>query len=242
MALIENVAMDPAQEAHDRWVVAAWRFATSKKSDFGWNSILKPWFEDYFSKNLMGEMLDAGCGAGDILSIQTLSYERYLGVDWAATMLEISRNRYPSNSFMLADVRDLSQVGNSEFDSVVCINVAADHPDVGRAFSEFRRVLRPGGRLLLATEHPSWTSGKDAVSKNDTDYFHEFIFESAFLGEDMPILGWHRNVQEYATNLSSSGFRLNLLIEPSPIEQDPGNLGKNLDEFPMFLIFECEAI
>ena len=98
-----------------------------------------------------GETLEVGFGTG-------LNLPHYpdgvnlIGVDLSPDMLALARARADrigrTVGLIEADAMDLPFPDES-FDTVVCTYVLCSVPDDGLAVSEMRRVLRPGGRLIL---------------------------------------------------------------------------------------------
>ncbi|PKQ30613.1 MAG: SAM-dependent methyltransferase [Actinobacteria bacterium HGW-Actinobacteria-2] len=78
---------------------------------------------------------------------------RLTGVDLSPAMLAVAVERAAQRGRKLhAVVGDAAQLpfADASFDSLVCTFALCEVPDVGVALTEFARVLRPGGRLLLA--------------------------------------------------------------------------------------------
>ena len=117
----------------------------------------------YFEKLLVGDGRQWVCGQarGEVLEIaigtgRNLPYYpadvRLTGVDLTPAMLEIARRR----AHELGREVDL-RVGDAQaldlldhrFDTVVATLALSSTPNDRRAMAEMRRVLRPGGRLLL---------------------------------------------------------------------------------------------
>lgn len=129
--------------------------------------VLEPWYEHLYARlhtilalhlapppdTPPGRALDAGCGHGfQTALLKTLGYETH-GVDIAAALLALARQRLPAAAFARADVAALPYAAGT-FDAVACcgstLSFVAD-PD--QALAEIARVLRPEGRLLLECEH-----------------------------------------------------------------------------------------
>jgi SAM-dependent methyltransferase len=93
-------------------------------------------------------VLDLGCGAGDFLGALRAAGAEPVGVEIAQAAVERARTNVPG-----ADVRLLEDgvipAGHGDFDLVWCSEVLEHIPDVAEALHEVRRVLKPGGRLLL---------------------------------------------------------------------------------------------
>ncbi|WP_338035777.1 class I SAM-dependent methyltransferase [Halomicrobium salinisoli] len=107
-------------------------------------------------------VLDAGCGAGRPV-LETLAREHdVVGLDISTGQLRIARERAPDERFAQGDlanlpVRDDAVDGVASFHAV--IHVPKDeHADV---LSEFHRVLRPGGDLLVVMGDDAWEGRND---------------------------------------------------------------------------------
>lgn len=92
-------------------------------------------------------VLDAGCGTGKVLDL--LGDAAVTGLDLSATGLALARRRGPF-ALVRASVAALP-FGEASFDVVVSLDVLANLPPeaVPGALADCRRVLAPGGRLLL---------------------------------------------------------------------------------------------
>jgi SAM-dependent methyltransferase len=107
-------------------------------------------------------ILDAGCGTGKVLA-GLAGHEAY-GLDLSAEALSLSRRRGLSQ-LARASVTELP-CRSGYFDLVVSLDVLPNVEDaaVPRTLAEFRRVLRPGGHLLLnLTAYPFLYSEHDCA-------------------------------------------------------------------------------
>jgi ubiquinone/menaquinone biosynthesis C-methylase UbiE len=94
-------------------------------------------------------VLDVGCGTGLMSAKLAASGRRVVGVDLSSAMIERARHRYcPGATFRRGDAENLPGM-DGEFDAVVNLISFHHYPNPARAAGEFRRVLRPGGRLVL---------------------------------------------------------------------------------------------
>jgi SAM-dependent methyltransferase len=97
----------------------------------------------------VGVALDAGCGTGRHAAyLASLGY-RVIGVDTSREMLERAREKVPDGEFHEADLCDLP-LADDAVDLVLCALALTHVPDLGPAFREFVRVLRPGGHLVVS--------------------------------------------------------------------------------------------
>jgi ubiquinone/menaquinone biosynthesis C-methylase UbiE len=98
-----------------------------------------------------GEVLEVAVGTGRNLPLYPPGI-RLTGIDFSLTMLELAR-RQADRLGLDADLRmgdaQALELPEACFDTVVCTCSLCAIPDERRAIAEMRRVLRPGGRLLL---------------------------------------------------------------------------------------------
>ena len=94
-------------------------------------------------------VLDVGCGTGIMSAKLAASGRDTLGVDLSPAMIHRARRKRTANlDFIIGDAEHLP-VADGEFDAVVNLISLHHYPNANRALSEFHRVLRPGGRLVL---------------------------------------------------------------------------------------------
>jgi ubiquinone/menaquinone biosynthesis C-methylase UbiE len=108
------------------------------------------------------KVLDVGCGTGYLTRIIAPVVGpdgQVTGVDPAAPMIEYARRLAPDNcTYLLGEGQDLD-LPDESFDVVVS-SLAVHHMPAerrGDALREMYRVLRPGGRLLIAEYRPPAT-------------------------------------------------------------------------------------
>ncbi|HEY0637790.1 MAG TPA: class I SAM-dependent methyltransferase [Pseudonocardiaceae bacterium] len=96
-------------------------------------------------------VLDAGCGPGHVTAyLRGLGLDAF-GLDLSPAMVEFARAAYPGVTFAVGSMT-APDAGDGELDGLLAwystIHLTEDELRV--AIGEFRRVLRPGGVLLLA--------------------------------------------------------------------------------------------
>jgi ubiquinone/menaquinone biosynthesis C-methylase UbiE len=96
-------------------------------------------------------VLDLGCGEGDFTVWLAEAGARVLGVDVAEAALRRARRRHPGVEFELAPIDGELPLPDASYDVVWASEVIEHVADTGRWLSEVRRVLAPGGRLLVTT-------------------------------------------------------------------------------------------
>jgi ubiquinone/menaquinone biosynthesis C-methylase UbiE len=98
-----------------------------------------------------GDVLEVAIGTGRNLPLYPNGI-RLTGVDFSPQMLQLAQRRAQELGrqvdLRLGDAQALD-LPDAAFDTVVCTLSLCAIPDQRRAIAEMRRVLRPGGRLLL---------------------------------------------------------------------------------------------
>lgn len=98
-----------------------------------------------------GVVGDVGCGPGHIAEHLHRLGLRPVGVDLSPRMIELARQRFPSMDFAVGSMLKLPADDHSWAGIVAFYSIIHLAPEeLPQAFAEFRRVLRPGGPLLLA--------------------------------------------------------------------------------------------
>ena len=99
----------------------------------------------------VGHVLDIGCGPAQVGRYLTARNVDVIGIDLAAAMLTVARDREPRIAPVAADLRALP-VRSESVAGIVAFYVLQHLPrsDLRTAIREQRRVLRRGGLLLVA--------------------------------------------------------------------------------------------
>jgi SAM-dependent methyltransferase len=98
----------------------------------------------YFSDSISGKTLDFGCGSKPYESIFK-SVTHYVGVD----IEKSGHNHKDSKVDLFYDGKTLP-FSNASFDSVICFEVLEHVFNINEVISEIKRVLKPGGYLLIS--------------------------------------------------------------------------------------------
>ncbi len=116
------------------------------------------WYEHFHRYVLAGELgsgkrvLDAACGEGYGSAHLARSAQTVIGVDISQEAIDHAKNCYRADNleFRLADVCHLP-FKDDEFDCVVSFETLEHLEDQSGLLKEFRRVLEPGGFLLISS-------------------------------------------------------------------------------------------
>ena len=95
---------------------------------------------------------DLGCGPGQIAHYLQAHGAQVTGIDLSLEMVKAARAHNPGIAFEQGNMLALDGVANGTFAGIAAFYaiVNLSHEELPRAFTELRRVLRPGGWLLLS--------------------------------------------------------------------------------------------
>ncbi|MFR9726818.1 methyltransferase domain-containing protein [Streptomyces sp. MS19] len=185
------------------------------------------------------DVLDLGCGAGHLAAeLLRRGAVRVVGVDGSESLLDAARDRLADvpaggRELRLHDLEEpLPFLPDASADLAV-LGLVHHHVEArGRLLGEIRRVLRPGGALLLSVTHPT----------SDWTHFGGFYFTEDRV--DLPIgdgfaLTYRRmTLETLLGELLGAGYALERLTEPRATEEaartDPRRYEKTRRQ-PMFL-------
>lgn len=109
-------------------------------------------FSQFFTETA-GDLLDVGCGTGLYWPVLSRYCDHIIGIDYSAAMISEAQNLIKAKE--LKNVEALVQNGedldfpSESFNTILCIDVLHHIPDIRRAISNFHRVLKLGGRVVV---------------------------------------------------------------------------------------------
>jgi ArsR family transcriptional regulator len=147
---------------------------------------------------------DLGCGTGQVAEVLAPWVRRVIAVDESAAMLQAARRRVRglANVEVRRGSLEALPIADASLDAVTCVLVLHHVPAPELALAEAARVLRPGGRLLLA----------DMLPHDRDGYRHQMGHVWLGFSED-----------EIGRHLSAAGFAHVRLrpLPPDPTAQGP---------------------
>lgn len=150
----------------------------------GWQSAAE---QDLFIAHLAldagSRVLDVACGSGGpALRIAARSGCSVVGVDLhedgiaTARKMAVDRGLADRADFQRADATQTLPFPDGSFDAVICIDAINHLPDRARVLAEFRRVLKPRGRLLYTDPVvvTGWLSSDEIRIRSSIGFFLYF--------------------------------------------------------------------
>ena len=158
-------------------------------------------------------ILDVGCGDGSALAVaaqyisgQNLAH-RFAGLDWSADALRQARAR--GLTVVRGSISPRLPVADGAADVVIMSELIEHLVDPDGAVAEVRRVLRPGGSLLLSTPNLAAWYNRGLLAVGIQPVFSEVSLTGVFGRPGRVVAGHLRLFTRRALTefLTASGFR-----------------------------------
>ncbi len=209
----------------------------------------------YFQEHFAGKsVLEIGCGTGYFTAKIAQHAQRAVGIDYNQEYLDVAarnwtREHYPNLEFQHGDIIDLSRSSSSfareAFDYVVLIDTflflfdtkyqGALYEHREAIMSNLRKLVKPGGLLLVMDPHPLWLTPWIGGPTNPVGILTEYRERRLKV---IPTL------EEMTGFLCDNGVRLKRVLEPRIDEQyasvDP-QAHTFMTNIPQWWFMEIEA-
>jgi len=204
------------------------------------------------------KILDLACGSGFFSRELAKTGAEVVGVDISSELINLAKKQEGKNvNYFISPAHELSMLADQSMDAVVTILAIQNIAEVKEVFAEVKRVLKPGGKLVVVMNHPafripkasSW--GWDEVSKTQYRRLDRYMAESKTAiqmhpGSDEKVTtpSFHRPLQYYSKLLANAGLvitRLEEWVSHKKSEPGPRQQAENRarQEFPLFLCLEA---
>lgn len=148
-------------------------------------------------------MLDLGCAFGFGTRILARRYDSF-GVDGSSRFIARAARTVRTARFALAKAEQ-APFRDAAFDAVVCLEVLEHLTDEKLAVDEIRRVLKPGGELVVSVPHKGVLRDWDSLNR----YLTRTGRQVAFPLDEMPGGSrWHRHYDVADLRALLTGFEI----------------------------------
>ena len=185
-------------------------------------------------------ILDAGCGAGPLLAALRDRGAIVTGFDKSAGMIELARRRLGDVAdLQVADLSSPLPFPDNTFDDVAASLVLHYLEDWGPTLAELRRVLKPGGRLIVSVEHPFAITLMHREAGRKADYFatSNRTEEWTMAGQTALMSFWDRPLHAMTDAFTAADFRIAVISEPGPAPAARELFPNDIAAKPRFLCF-----
>jgi 2-polyprenyl-3-methyl-5-hydroxy-6-metoxy-1,4-benzoquinol methylase len=195
-------------------------------------------------------VLDCGCGEGRFCRLLAARGARsVLGIDLCEAMISAANElKSGFEEYQVSDVQKLDSVEATSLDLVVSYLNQCDLPDYQANNRNVFRVLKPGGRFVIANLHPMRSAVGGWLKNEQGEKLHVILDNYLDEGErHWQIMGswltnFHRTLASYLDSYIATGFRLVKLLEPTASDENIRNHPGLEDErrVPNFIIYLLE--
>ncbi|UJW28945.1 GrpB family protein [Saccharothrix sp. AJ9571] len=188
------------------------------------------------------KVLDIGCAAGHLTAALADRGADVVGLDGSPALVDVAKREFGDRArFQQGDLTAPLDFADGTFDLVTASLVLHYLEDWGPVLAELRRVLRPGGALVLSVHHPEdwhWFDRPDYFRREQvTDQF-------ALGGREVDVRFYRRPLSQTFGALREAGFTVDVIDEPMPLpecrEISPRAYA-SLTTTPRFLYFRALA-
>ena len=153
------------------------------------------------------------------------------GIDKSAGMLELARRRLGDGAdLQVAELGSPLPFPDDTFDDVTASLVLHYLEDWGPALAELRRVVKPGGRLIVSVNHPFAENLAHRADVRKPGYFAtcNYTDEWTVGGQTALLSSWARPLHAMTDAFTAAGFRILVISEPAAAPDTPANCSRSL--------------
>jgi len=220
---------------------------------YWWNQgrqyLVTRFFQHHFRKRKAGEerlrILDIGCAAGGTLSHLT-RWGDVWGLDISPEAIALCRTwGIPEERLVLGDAENMNSFPDNQFDLITAVEILEHVERPGKALQEIRRVLKPGGLLIVTVP-----ADMRLWSKRDESLEHKTRYELGALRRLVAQTGFDILKSSYANAFYYWPYRLLIAwrqrraVQAAPqVRTDTYDVNPIINGvFTLFLKIEAEII
>jgi ubiquinone/menaquinone biosynthesis C-methylase UbiE len=213
------------------------------------NGLFNRWYARPAVLDLLGDVagrriLDVGCGSGPLVADLKERGASVAGLDASPAMIRLARERLGDDAELkVADLTQPLPYDDEAFDDALAVLVLHYLEDWSGPLTELRRVLKPGGRLVVVVNHPVIPP----VMYPEVDYFATVpnAEEYDFDGVSATLTIWYRSLSAMSESFTAGSFRISAISEPPVSPDTPPELLPPSESDPTrfigFIFFTLEA-
>ena len=157
-----------------------------------------------------GPIIDMGCGSGDLAG-DLFGKEKVIGADFCHGMLKEAQQKFNTLPLSQSDATNLP-FSDDSVRGMISAFVIRNIDGLPKAFSEFHRVMKPGGKLVIL----EFSLPKNPIIRFGFTQYLKIMFPIAcklFKGDGEAYEYLRKSIQDFGTNidvvslLNEAGFR-----------------------------------
>lgn len=159
-------------------------------------------FAELVTSGGLGPVCDAGCGPGRVAAHLTSLGLSVVGIDLSPRMIEVARAAHPDLRFDVGSLTALDLPDGALGGVVAWYSIIHTPPaHLPSVFAEFKRVIAPGGHLLLAFQ------------VGESEHVHR---EEAY-GHAVPLDNYRHSIDHVAALLEETGLAVHARAVREPL-------------------------
>lgn len=240
---------DQSEKLRQEWLQLAptWIAESRQGGDASRQGILDAYMLELCGKVEGLRILDCGCGEGRFCRMLVAKGAGYvLGVDTCEPMIEAARELKSDNEeYLVGDVQKLNFLEDGSFDLAISYLNQCDIPDHQANNYEVFRVLKKGGRFVVANIHPMRSAG--GSWHRSPEGYKEYVMLDRYFTEGTRtfemkgsmVTNFHRTLSTYIRSFLKAGFSLEDIVEPTASPEALRRFPQLDDELrvPNFIIY-----
>jgi len=206
-------------------------------------------------------VLDVACGQGVLCRLLQERGAEVTGIDASDPLIRAARDRGPAAiRYHVGNALDLSFLPAGHFSAAACVLAIQNIHPIAPVFTAVHRVLKPGGRLVLVLNHPSFRGPKETSWGWDESRGIQYRRVDRYLiprkapivtnpGSAPGAYTWtfHKPLEAYVKALRGAGLLIDAIEEwPSHKTSEPGpraaaeNTARK--EIPLFMAIQAVKV
>ena len=209
------------------------------------------------------KILDVACGQGVLCRLLAAAGAMATGVDSSKELIDAAKLRAEESAvrgtFFVSDARELVGLPTGEFDAAACVLAIQNIHPIAPLCAAVARVLKPGGRFVIAMSHPAFRGPKESSWGWDGNAVQYRRVDRYLIPRKAPIVmhpgkkdsrytwTFHKPLEDYVNALRNAGLLIDALEEwPSHKTSEPGprQAAENTarKEIPLFMAIRAIKI
>ncbi|MEN9649705.1 MAG: hypothetical protein RL094_672 [Candidatus Parcubacteria bacterium] len=242
--------------------VASWYDEYLSDSDSYQQQVILPNIQRIVDPQKGQRILDLACGQGFFAAHMAASGADIMGVDISSELVQTAKKkiRLPNVIFEVSSAHKLGFLKDASYDTVYSVLAAQNIKELDETFAECQRILKPGGRLVLVLNHPTFRVPQssdwyfDEQGKRQGRVTYKYLSETQvkidmYPGSEKKVFtySFHRPLQVFIKWLTKRGFAITRLEEwtsHKKSQKGPRALAEDLarKEIPLFMCLEATQI
>ena len=189
------------------------------------------------------KVLDAGCAAGWYTKLLLDKGASVIALDFSPNMIEMTKRRVGNKAKIIrADLNEPLDFVDDESIDVVLSSLTLHYiKNWEVVMSEFNRILKKGGQLVFSVHHPFM----DFKLSSKENYFLTELLDDEWTTNKgkVKVQFYRRPLSKIIASVIESGFTIEKLLEPMPVEQfktEEPNIYDKLIKNPQFLFIKAK--